>query len=65
MVQLPKGRKSLENKWVFKWLRDVVEENVAKLKKIHIKKNASNMLTKVNPKQKLQLCIRTVGLNSM
>ena len=65
LVQLPKGRKSLENKWVFKWLRDVVEENVAKLKKIHIKKNASNMLTKVNPKQKLQLCIGIVGLNSM
>ena len=50
---------------MFKWLRDVVEENVAKLKKIHIKKNASNMLTKVNPKQKLQLCIGIVGLNSM
>ena len=65
MVQLPKGRKSLENKCVFKCLRDVVEENMAKLKKIHIKKNASNMLTKVVLKQKLQLCIGTVGLNSM
>ena len=37
-LQLPKGRKSLKNKWVFKWLRDMVEENVVKLKKIHIKK---------------------------
>ena len=43
----------MENKWVFKWLRDVVEENAAKLKKIHIEKNASNMLTKVVPKKKL------------
>ena len=51
LVQLPKGRKSLENKWVFKWLRDMVEENTAKLKKIHIKKNASNMLEKVVPKE--------------
>ena len=50
---------------MFKCLRDVVEENMAKLKKIHIKKNASNMLTKVVLKQKLQLCIGTVGLNSM
>ena len=37
-LQLLKGRKSLKNKWVFKWLRDMVEENVVKLKKIHIKK---------------------------
>ena len=35
---------------VFKWLRDMVEENEVKLKKIHINKNASNMLTKVVPK---------------
>ena len=53
LVQLPKGRKSLKNKWVFKQLRDMVEENVAKLKKIHINKNASNMLTKFVPKQNL------------
>ena len=64
-LQLPKGRKSLKNKWVFNWLRDIVEENVVKLKKIHINKNASNMLTKVVPKQKLQLCIGTTCLNSM
>ena len=50
LVQFPKGRKSLKNKWMFKWLRDMVEENAAKLKKIHINKNASNMLTKVVPK---------------
>ena len=50
---------------MFKWLRNMVEENVAKLKKIHIKKNASNMLTKVVPKKKLQSCIWIIGLNSM
>ena len=50
LVQLPKGRKSLKNKWLFKWLRDMVEENAAKLKKIHINKNVSNMLIKVVPK---------------
>ena len=65
LIQLPKGRKSLKNKWIFKWLRDMVEENAAKLKKIHINKNVLNMLTKVVPKQKLQLCIRTRGLNPM
>ena len=53
LVQLPKGRKSLKNKWVLKWLRDTVEGNVVKLKKINTNKNASNMLTKVIPKQKL------------
>ena len=47
LVQLPKGRKSLENKWAFKWLRDMFEKNTTKLKKIHINKNASNMLKKV------------------
>ena len=65
LVQLPKGRKSLENKWAFKWLRDMFEKNTTKLKKIHINKNASNMLKKVVLKQKLQLCIETTGLNSM
>ena len=60
LVQFPKERKSLKKKWIFKWLRDMVEENAAKLKKIHL-----NMLTKVVPKQKLQLCIGTRGLNSM
>ena len=50
LVQFPKGRKSLKNKWIFKWLRDMVEENAAKLKKIHINKNVLNMLTKVVPK---------------
>ena len=50
LVQLPKGRKSLKNKWVLKWLRDTVEGNVVKLKKINTNKNASNMLTKVIPK---------------
>ena len=31
----------------------IVEENAAKLKKIHINKNASNRLIKFVPKQKL------------
>ena len=41
-----------KTKWVFKWLRGTIEENTAKLKKIHTNKNASIMLTKVVPKQK-------------
>ena len=65
LAQLPKGRKSLKNKWVFKWLRGMIEENATKLKRIHINKNALNMWTKLIPKQKLQLCIGTIGLNSM
>ena len=39
-----------KQKWVCKWLRDMVEENATKLKKIHINKNVSNMLIKVVPK---------------
>ena len=67
LVQLLKGRKSLKTKWVFKWLRDTVEENASKLKKIYTNKNVSNMLIKIKivHKQKLQLCIGTTGLNSM
>ena len=41
-----------KTKWVFKWLKGTIEENTAKLKKIHTNKNASIMLTKVVPKQK-------------
>ena len=55
----------MKNKWVFKLLKDIVEENATKLKNIHINKNVSNMLTKVVPKQKFQLCIGMAGLNSM
>lgn len=65
LVQLPKERNTSKNKWVFMCLKDIVQENRAKLKKIHTNNNALNMLTKVVPKQKLQLCIGTVGLNSM
>lgn len=40
-----------------KWLRDIVEENAVKLKKIHTNKNILDMLTKVVLKQKFQLCM--------
>lgn len=48
----------------FHWLRDVIENQQMKLKKIHTDKNPSDMLTKIVPKDKLELCCRLVGMNT-
>ena len=46
-------------------LKDIIEEKTTQLKNIHIDKNVLYMLAKMFPKQKLQLCIGMVGLDSM
>ena len=40
----------------YHWLRDVIEENQLKLKKIHTHKNGADILTKIVPKRKVELC---------
>jgi hypothetical protein len=47
----------------FHWLRDVIENQHMKLKKIHTDKNPSYMLTKIVLKDKLELCRRLVGMD--
>jgi hypothetical protein len=48
----------------YHWLRDVIENQQMKLKKIHTDKNPSDMLTKAVPKDKLELCRRLVGMDT-
>jgi hypothetical protein len=48
----------------FHWLRDVIENQQMKLKKIHTDKNPSDMLTKIVPKDKLELCRLLVGMDT-
>ena len=45
-------------------IRLVVKKRLMQLRKIHTKKNSTNMLTKVVTKEKLELCVRTAGMNS-
>ena len=46
------------------WIRLVVEKRLMQLRKIHTEKNAADMLTKVVTKEKLELCVKTTGMNS-
>ena len=42
-----------------------IEDQELQLKKIHIAKNAIDILTKVIPKEKLELCNSFVGMHSL
>ena len=46
------------------WIRLVVEKRLMQLRKIHTEKNPADMLTKVVTKEKLELCVKTTGMNS-
>lgn len=46
----------------YHWLRDVIEEKRMKLKKVHTDKNSADMLTKVVPGSKVELCSKLVGM---
>ena len=48
----------------YHWLRLAIEEKAFKLKKIHTDENAADMLTKVIPKEKFELCVGLAGMNS-
>lgn len=46
----------------YHWLRNVIEEKMLKLKKVHTNKNGADMLTKTVPASKLELCIKLAGM---
>lgn len=47
--------------WV--WSKNVIEEKIMKLKKVHTNKNDADMLTKVVPGSKLDVCVKLVGMS--
>uniref|UniRef100_A0A2N9H483 Integrase catalytic domain-containing protein n=1 Tax=Fagus sylvatica TaxID=28930 RepID=A0A2N9H483_FAGSY len=48
----------------YHWLRLIVDQQLMQLRKIHTDKNPADMLTKVVPKEKLELCAGSTGMNS-
>ena len=46
----------------YHWLRDVIEAKEIKLKKVHTDKNSADMLTKVVPGSKVELCSKLTGM---
>ncbi|CAN0872391.1 Retrovirus-related Pol polyprotein from transposon TNT 1-94, partial [Linum grandiflorum] len=46
----------------YHWLRDVIEEKMMKLKKVHTDKNCADVLTKVVPGSKVELCSKLAGM---
>ena len=48
----------------YHWIRDVTLLKRFQLKKIHTGKNAADMMTKVVPSQKLELCSKIVSMGS-
>ncbi|CAN0898839.1 Retrovirus-related Pol polyprotein from transposon TNT 1-94 [Linum grandiflorum] len=46
----------------YHWLRDVIEEQMMKLKKVHTDKNCADVLTKVVPGSKVELCSKLAGM---
>ena len=48
----------------YHWLRLIVDQQLMQLRKIHIDKNPADMLTKVVPKEKLELCAGSAAMNS-
>lgn len=48
----------------YHWIREVVEKQLLKLVKIHTKKNPADMLTKMVPREKLQLCRDIIKMDS-
>ena len=47
----------------YHWLRLAIEEQMLQLKKIHTDDNVADMLTKVVPPDKLELCIKLAGMD--
>ena len=47
----------------YHWIREVMDKQLLKLEKIHTKENPADMLTKVVPQEKLQLCTDIIGID--
>ena len=48
----------------YHWIQDAILNKMFQLRKIHTDKNSSDMLTKVVPRQKLEFCIKSIGMRS-
>ena len=48
----------------YHWIKKAIEEQLFKIRKIHIDKNIVDMMTKVITKEKLARCIKNVGFSS-
>lgn len=48
----------------YHWIRDVLESKLLHVEKIHTNNNRADMMTKVLPKDKLEVCKEVVGLAS-
>ena len=46
----------------YHWIRDVLEEKLLQLKKVHTDENDLDMMTKTLSKEKHELCRKLVGL---
>ncbi|OMO51796.1 Reverse transcriptase, RNA-dependent DNA polymerase [Corchorus capsularis] len=49
----------------YHWLRMATEDKELQLKKIHTDKNVADMLTKVVPREKLELCSNLAGMDTL
>ena len=47
----------------YHWIRDVLENKILILEKVHTNENGSDMMTKVLPPAKLAVCRKIAGLN--
>ena len=48
----------------YHWIRQAIEEKSFQLQKVHTDHNTADMMTKVVPKEKLELCIKLAGMGS-
>ncbi|KAJ4719028.1 Retrovirus-related Pol polyprotein from transposon TNT 1-94 [Melia azedarach] len=48
----------------YHWLRDALNDNMFELEKIHTNHNASDILTKTLPREKLEVCCSIAGLEN-
>jgi len=46
----------------YHWIRDVLDEKLLQIEKIHTDDNGSDMMTETLPMQKLEICRRKAGL---
>ena len=46
----------------YHWLRLAIEEQMLQLDKVHTDDNVADMLTKVVPREKLELCAKLAGM---
>ena len=48
----------------YHWIREVMEKQEMRLKKIHTDRNPADIMTKVVPREKLELCRELAGMDS-